>query len=103
MNVLRIADVPNNRTGGMSRILHETSDVMRARGVAVELAFSEDLDVGVRGPMRRFAVPMRVVDYVRRHARGGRFDAVEVHEPIAGAYALARRVDRALPPLLVMS
>ena len=104
MRILRVADIPDNRTGGMSRFMHATSDEMRAMGHEVDLGVHRSDPSDVRGPLRRFAVPVRIVQLVRERLRAGaRYDVVDVHEPLAGAYAVARRLDASLPPLLVVS
>lgn len=104
MRILRIADVSDNRTGGMARLMHYMSDELRAAGHIVDLAFNADLVVAAPGKLRRFIVPFAVVREVRRRRRRGvRYDVVEVHEPSAAAYAFAARRDPALPPLLVFS
>ena len=101
MNVLRLADIPNNRTGGMSRYMQFVADEIRAAGHRVEMVFADELSAGLAPRLRRFIVPLRVVKAIRRRlAVGHRYDAVDVHEPIAAAYALARRFDRSLPPLI---
>jgi glycosyltransferase involved in cell wall biosynthesis len=104
MRILRIADVLGSRVGGMSHFMHATSEELRAMGHDVDLVFGEQIASNARGPWRRFTVPPRIVQLVRERVRAGvQYDVVDVHEPLAGAYALARRLDRSLPPLLVVS
>src|SRR5262249_10244221 len=89
-------------TGGMSRYMHFVTDELRAAGHRIDLVFHEDLHCSAAGQTRRLAVPRAVVRLVKDHLRWGhRYDAVEVHEAIAAGYALARRMNRSLPPLIV--
>jgi glycosyltransferase involved in cell wall biosynthesis len=101
LRILRVANIPDNRTGGMSRYIHFVSDELRASGHHVEHVFADALQRPGDGRMARFAVPVRVVREVRRRLGGGvHYDVVEVHEPIAAGYAVARLAARSLPPLL---
>jgi glycosyltransferase involved in cell wall biosynthesis len=102
MNFLRVADIPDNRTGGMSRYVHFVTDELRASGHEVDLAFGDDLPCRRAGRVRRFVAPRAVFRLVKGRLRQGhQYDAVEIHEPIAAGYALARRYDPSLPPLIV--
>ena len=102
MNILRIADVPNDRTGGMSRYIQFVTAELQAAGHHVDLLFAEDLGGLISGRLRRFASPARAARLVwSRIANGQRYDVVEIHEPLAAAYAAARRVTQRFPPLLV--
>jgi hypothetical protein len=40
MRILRIADVPDNRTGGMTRAMYGTGDVLVAAGHQVDARFN---------------------------------------------------------------
>ncbi len=104
MRILRVADVADNRTGGMSRAMYFTGDLLRDRGHTIDYLFSEQMPSRVPAQLRRFTVPMRIPGLARRlcDARG-RYDAVEIHEPLAAPYSIARKVDTRLPPLVVMS
>ncbi len=103
MRILRVADISDNRTGGMARYIHFVSDELRAAGHTVDHVFADGLRSGrPAGRAERFIAPVRVVRAVRERQRHGpRYDVVEVHEPIAAGYALARMGSRRLPPLLV--
>ena len=59
MNILRIADLPNNRTGGMSRYIQFVTAELRAAGHHVDLLFAEDLRGLISGRLRRFISPAR--------------------------------------------
>lgn len=103
MRVLRIADVINNRAGGMSRAMYFTGDILRVRGHEVDYLFSEDLMLQSRVP-RRFALPLLIPHLVRDLRRQGRhYDVVEIHEPSAAAYCRQRRTGGDLPPVVVFS
>ncbi len=104
MRILRIADIPNNRTGGMSRTMHCTGDVLTAAGHQVHYLFGEDFDVAGPVQLRRFTVPLKIPALIRDHAqRGRRYDVVEIHEPLAAPYSWQRRRNHGLPPLVVFS
>jgi glycosyltransferase involved in cell wall biosynthesis len=102
VNILRIADVPNDRTGGMSRYIQFVTAELRAAGHCVDLVFAEELRPFFTGRLRRFATPARAVRLAWSRIKSGeRYDVVEIHEPLAAAYAAVRRVTRSFPPLLV--
>jgi glycosyltransferase involved in cell wall biosynthesis len=102
VNILRIADVPDTRTGGMTRYIHGATDELVRAGHRVDLVFADQLAAGRFGRWRRFTTPLVAVrEVTRRLTAGTRYDVVEIHEPIAAAYAARRRLDRSLPPLLV--
>jgi glycosyltransferase involved in cell wall biosynthesis len=104
MRVLRIADVPNRRTGGMQRAMYGTGDVLRSRGHVVDYLFRDDLSVLGLERLRRFTVPVRIPLIVRDLARRGReYDAVEIHEPLGAVYCLLRKVGARLPPVIAFS
>jgi glycosyltransferase involved in cell wall biosynthesis len=82
--------------------MHFVADELQAAGHRVDLAFKDDLSCKARGRMRRLVVPRAVVKFVKaRLKKGHLYDVVEVHEPIAAGYALARRFHSWIPPLLV--
>lgn len=104
MRILRIADVPDSRTGGMARFTRCMSDALTEAGHQVDFLFQGDLHFPLPGLARRFLIPPRIVQLIRRRAAAGlRYDAVEIHEPSAAAYCVARCFDRSLPPAVVIS
>lgn len=104
MRILRVADIPDNRTGGMSRVMHLSGDAIRCLGHDVEFAFTPVLGSTRRVETRRFIIPARVPSLVRQLSRDRRrYDVVELHEPLAAFYCLARMVDSRLPPAVVLS
>lgn len=104
LRILRIADVPDNRTGGMSRTMYSTGDELISRGHTVDYLFSPAFKYKGRVQLRRFFVPMEVPNLVREQIRThGAYDVVEVHEPMAAPYARQRRRDKSLPPLVIFS
>jgi glycosyltransferase involved in cell wall biosynthesis len=104
VNILRIADVPNSRAGGMSRMMLFTGDALRQAGHRVDYLFREDLGPTSSERLRRFVIPWRLPGLVRRRqAAGAAYDVVEIHEPIAAVYCLARAADRWLPPVVALS
>jgi glycosyltransferase involved in cell wall biosynthesis len=95
-------DVPDNRTGGASRYVHFVSEELRRTGHRIDLVFTTELGQRPLGRLRRFAAPVSALLMVlARLRRGIHYETVEMHEPLAAAYATARRVMRSLPPLLV--
>jgi glycosyltransferase involved in cell wall biosynthesis len=92
MKILRIADIPNNRTGGMSRTMYGTGDALVGAGHHVDYLFAEDIG-GVRSPrVRRFLTPLRIPAIVdRTMASGNRYDVVELHEILAAPLLFRRR------------
>ncbi len=104
MRILRIADVPDVRTGGMQRDMYGTGDVLRAQGHTVDYLFREGLPVGGPEKLRRFTVPLRIPSLVRGLARKGReYDVVEIHEPLGAVCCLLRRIAGWHPPVVAHS
>jgi len=103
MRILRVADIPDNRTGGMSRIMHRTGDIMRQLGHDVSYLFTEQLGSGW-GKLRRFVIPWTIARLIIRQQRTAEpYDVVEIHEPAAAAYAFRRVLNKSLPPLAIIS
>ncbi len=104
LRVLRIADVPDNRSGGMSRAMYGTGDELAAAGHAVEYLFRDQLRSPGPEQLRRFRIPALLTRMVLARIRAGRhYDVVEIHEPIAAAYCLVRRFRPELPPAVLFS
>ena len=82
-------------------MMHFGADELRRDGHQVSLLFREQLALDCPFVLRRFLAPLRTLQWIRRHR--GEFDVVELHEPLAAPYALARRRDRSLPALIVLS
>jgi glycosyltransferase involved in cell wall biosynthesis len=107
MRVLRVADISRSTTAGMSGAMLRSGESLEALGHDVRYLFRDDL-LGPRwSPQtRRLAVPVALCARVRRHHRQHPLDVVEIHEPLAGMYALlaaSRWGRRHLPPCVVMS
>jgi glycosyltransferase involved in cell wall biosynthesis len=104
ISVLRVAAVPDNRTGGMSRTMHCTGDSLIKSGHAVEYLFEDGLKTPVPRQLHRFVRPWEVAFLIRRRlAANQKWDVVEIHEPLAVGYGMARRFDPTMPPLVVFS
>ncbi len=104
MNILRIADVANSRTGGMSRVMYFTGDILKAWGHEVEYLFREDMGTKVAPQWRRFNVPCRIPALVSKLIHSGhRYDVVEIHEPSAFLYCFLRKHRHQLPPVVLIS
>ncbi len=86
MRILVAHNVPRARTGGMSRIMGEIHDRIAAHGAHVEYFCSEDVPAKFRNPWQRFTYPYLVA----QHAKAGRFDIVNVHEPSGALIALLK-------------
>ncbi len=99
MRIVFAADVPDNRTGGMSKHLHSLSDALRDMGHTVDILWSGDVAPQVRSAqLRRFAFPIVLTRYLVAHA--SRYDIVCIHEPSGALYALLKRRWQRLPPLI---
>ena len=99
-----MADVTDNRTGGMTRVLYGSGDAMARAGHRVDYLFADDLGRVAPPQLRRFVVPARVAALAaRRHAEAGPYDVVEIHEPSAAGYVWRRRRHPRLPPCAVLS
>lgn len=104
LRILRVADVVDNRHGGMSRTMYCTGDCLRQAGHQVDYLFHEAF---------RWRIPRQLQRYLRaweasriiqnRIGDGETWDVVEMHEPLAAAYGMARRRNPALPPLVAFS
>ena len=104
MKILRIADVADNRTGGMTRAMYGTGDVLVKAGHQVDYIFSDQFHT--RGPvqLRRFSVPLKVSVLVRQLQRQGKqYDIVEIHEPLAAVACFLRPLLKGFPPIVLFS
>ena len=95
MSTLRIlvaANVPAARSGGMTRIMGFTHDVIVTLGHQVEYFYAEEAArYGVRGRWGRLSYPRAVARHVAAEAARGRaYDVVNVHEP-SGTWLVLRR------------
>lgn len=104
MRILRIADVPDNRTGGMTRAMYGTGDILAAYGHQVDYAFSDQFRAGTPATLRRFTVPLEIATLIRRLQRQSKqYDVVEIHEPLAAACCFLRPFFKDLPPIVIFS
>lgn len=104
MQILRVADIPNSRTGGMSRAMYGTGDVLVAQGHTVDYLYAEDLPTSGTARWRRLILPYLLPRFVKAKLRNGRsYDVIEIHEPLAAPYCFLRRHDKILPPVVVYS
>lgn len=105
MRILRIADVEAERTAGMSGLMLATSDQMASLGHEVKCWFRRDLAPGLQhAGLRRLLIPWLIaVKVLWAQAREGRFEVVEIHEPLGAPYALPSRLVRRLPACVVIS
>lgn len=104
LRVLRVARVPDDRIGGMSRTMYATGDCLAARGHRIEYVFA---------PAFRWRTPQRLVRYsscweaavrvLRALHQGRSVDVVELHESLTLGYGVARRRNPKLPPMVAFS
>jgi glycosyltransferase involved in cell wall biosynthesis len=104
MKIIKIADVMNNRTGGMSRTMYCTGDHMIQSGHVVDYIFKEDFTTAAIGTLRTLAVSFEILKMIRQRMKEGiYYDVIEIHEPIAAAYCFAKQFDKSLPPVVLFS
>jgi glycosyltransferase involved in cell wall biosynthesis len=102
--ILRVADVPDNRHGGMSRTMYCTSDCLTQWGHHVDYLFHESFQWRIPRQIQRYLRSWEAASIIKQRIRdGGNWDVVEIHEPLALAYGLARRLNPNLPPMVVFS
>ncbi|HXN50691.1 MAG TPA: glycosyltransferase family 4 protein [Candidatus Acidoferrum sp.] len=103
MKILIAAPVPKLREGGVSNVVHNMAEGLRARGHEVSCLFREDVVPGISGVQR-----FETVNFALRLAselakRGQTFDVVNIHAPAGFAYGLLRRWRAAkLPPYVML-
>ncbi len=86
MRILVAHNVPQARTGGMSRIMGEIHDRIEARGAQIEYFCSEQVPARYQNKWQRFTYPYLVA----QRARAGKFDIVNVHEPSGALVSLLK-------------
>ncbi len=106
LRILRIADIPRDRAGGVHGYMTMSGEALRQRGHEVQFMFREDLASWPRyGGLRRLIIPLVLpIRGALAQRRSPRADVVEIHEPLAAPYSfLASRSRGALPPCVVLS
>jgi glycosyltransferase involved in cell wall biosynthesis len=104
LRVLRAAYVFDNRHGGMSRTMYCTGDCLGQEGHQIDYLFHEAFRWRIPRQLQRYLRAWEAAKIIeRRIASGETWDVIEMHEPLAAAYGLARRRNPALPPLVVFS
>lgn len=92
IKLLRIAAVPNDRRGGMSRTMHLTGAYLQEDGFDVRYVFQDGFRWRLHRGMARFTQPweagLRMAQAIREW---GGCDLVEVHEPLTPGCVWARR------------
>lgn len=90
MKILRVVDVPKGPLGGVALATEESSRALRSRGHDVQVWYSDDVAPSfIRGKARRLLAPWWVA--YRFWRSNGRYDVVELHEPLAWIVALFSR------------
>lgn len=104
LRILRVADVVDNRHGGMSRTMYCTGDCLSRAGHQVDYLFHEAFCWRIPRQLQRYLRAWEAAKIIQRRIAGGEtWDVIEMHEPLAAVYGLARRRNPALPPLVVFS
>lgn len=105
MRILRIANIPNSRTGGLSRAIYCTGDMLTDMGHQVEYLVKENLQVsGSASVRRRFTLPLQIPRLVHRLIQQDkRYDVVEIQEELAAPYCFMRKIGKNLPPVVIFS
>ena len=102
-SILRIANIANNRTGGMSRAMYLTGDELERMGHEVEYVFSNDIQARGDRRLHRFTAPYAIAQYIESALKRKHFDIVEIHEPLAHLYLRRRSNYRHSPACIVFS
>lgn len=104
LRILRVADVPDNRTGGMSRTMYCTGDELARMGHHVDYLFHEAFTWNIPRQVWRYLRSWEAMWLIaNRLRRGEHWDVIEIHEPLAMAYAIRRSFNHAFPPLVIFS
>ncbi len=104
LRVLRVADVPDNRHGGMSRTMYCTGDCLERTGHQVDYLFHEAFGWRIPRQLQRYLRAWEASQIIqRRIAEGETWDVIEVHEPLCIGYGRARRRNPRLPPMVAFS
>jgi len=104
LKILRVANVPDNRTGGVARVMYETGDRLAAMGHQVDYLFSSAIRRGRSRLAGRFLVPWRISRLIAEtNRKQGPYDVVEIHEPLSLWCALRQRWSRRYPAVAALS
>lgn len=104
MKILRVANVIDNRMGGMSRTMYCLGDEFVKLGHQVDYVFSDSFRCLGPRQVHRFTGAWEASRLVIDRLTSNRgYDIVEMHEPIAAVYAQHRQTNRKLPPLVLFS
>lgn len=103
MRLLRVANVPDTRTGGMSRTMHCTGDEFIRRGHQVDYLFAPVFRSIGPSQVRRYTDAWEAARLVIERLGNATYDVIEIHEPLAGVYAWRRCQDNRLPPVVAFS
>ena len=104
MKILIAAPSPKQREGGVSNVVHNMAESLRARGHEVTCLFREDM-LAEGGGSRRFEELIFAVKLAAKLRKNGRtFDVVNIHAPAGFAYGLLRRLRTRsrLPPYVML-
>jgi glycosyltransferase involved in cell wall biosynthesis len=101
LRILRVADVPESATAGMSGFMLSSAAEMTRNGHEVTFWFRDQLLPRLEhGGFRRLVIPWLILLRVLAALRAGeRYDVVEIHEPLSAPYSVAARILRAWLPI----
>jgi glycosyltransferase involved in cell wall biosynthesis/GT2 family glycosyltransferase/predicted O-methyltransferase YrrM len=106
LRILRVADMPNAATSGVSGYVLSSGAAIERAGHHVSFWFRDRLAPAIAHPgLRRLIVPWLIAGNVlRAQRRGERFDVIEINEPQSGVYGLlARLLPARLPACAALS
>lgn len=103
MRLLRVANIPDTRTGGMSRTMYCTGDEFVRRGHQIEYLFAPAFRSIGPPQVRRYTDAWEAARLVLERLRLAVYDLIEIHEPLSPVYAWRRIQDKSLPPVVAFS
>ena len=105
LQLLFAANFRESRLSGIGNHLSSLAGALARRGHSVEIVWAESLESGRKSQrISRLLFPYQLAQFVARRARNGkRYDVLNIHEPSAMWCTLRRRLQNALPPVVVTS
>lgn len=92
LRILVAQNVPNTRTGGMSRMLSFIHDEVARKGHHIHYFCAEQIPSRLNGRWGRVTFPILLLRHAAAEARAGRpYNIINVHEPSSAAVAVFKR------------